>query len=131
MNWVQFSRWWGAGILTLIAVPLLLRMVHAIRAGRFGVGHTDPKAMASSIIGLTMVTIFFYGWFRYPDAPLHACGGAMGFCGKQGQPHSLAEYRAFMVWQTSLLIIWPSGMMASFLLNRKGSIQKADVGNVA
>ena len=51
----------------------------------------------SYCIGLVMVVLFVYGLIRYPDLPIRECPS--GYCGKQGQPHTAAEYRAFNAWQ--------------------------------
>ena len=63
-----------------------------------------------------MGTVFIYGMVRFPDAPIHQC--ATGFCGKQGQPHTLVDYRAFDVWQTTFFGIWPFGLVSLYLLQR-------------
>lgn len=62
---------------------------------------------------------FLYGWFAYPDAPLHPCGQDR-FCGKQGQPHTSADYEAFLRWQTSLFVTHPLALLAGLLLKRMG-----------
>ncbi|KJC35881.1 hypothetical protein UP09_32435 [Bradyrhizobium sp. LTSP885] len=68
------------------------------------------------VIAIVMGAVFFYGMVRFPDAPLHEC--ATGFCGKQGQPHTIADYRAFNAWQTTLFVIWPFGLVSLYLLQR-------------
>ncbi len=68
-----------------------------------------PKAqLLTYIIGLVIVGLFVYGLIRYPDLPIRECPS--GYCGKQGQPHTAAEYRAFNTWQITLMIGWPIGM---------------------
>jgi len=66
----------------------------------------------SNCIGLVMVVLFVYGLIRYPDLPIRECPS--GYCGRQGQPHTAAEYNAFKIWQTTLFIVWPIGMLISF-----------------
>src|SRR6476659_4899602 len=63
----------------------------------------------SYCIGLVMVVLFVYGLVRYPDLPIRECPS--GYCGRQGQPHTAAEYNAFSIWQTTLFIVWPIGML--------------------
>jgi hypothetical protein len=63
-----------------------------------------------------MLAIFFGGIALYPDAPLHECSGISGYCGKQGQPHTAADYHRFMVWQTALFVTWPIGFIAIAIL---------------
>ena len=69
-----------------------------------------------TIIMVFMAIEFVYGMVRFFDGPLHEC--ATGFCGKQGQPHTAAEYHAYMIWQTVMLITWPLGMLTLLLLGR-------------
>jgi hypothetical protein len=77
-----------------------------------------PKAqLLSYVIGLVMVVLFVYGLIRYPDLPIRECPS--GYCGKQGQPHTAAEYRAFNAWQITLLIGWPIGIAALLFLQRE------------
>ncbi len=68
-----------------------------------------PKAqLLTYIIGLV---------FRYPDLPNRECPS--GYCEKQGQPHTAAEYRAFNAWQITLMIGWPIGIAALLFLQRE------------
>ena len=66
------------------------------------------------LVGTIMFVWFFYGIRRFPDQPIHPCG-THEYCGKQGQPHSLADYEAYESWSTSLYVLWPSGMLCLFL----------------
>ena len=69
-----------------------------------------PKAqLLTYIIGVVMVVLFAYGLIRYPDLPIRECPS--GYCGRQGQPHTAAEYNAFSIWQTTLLSFGPSGCL--------------------
>jgi predicted secreted protein len=70
----------------------------------------------SYCIALVMVVLFVYGLIRYPDLPIRDCPS--GYCGRQGQPHTAAEYNAFKIWQTTLFIVWPIGMLIMLLLQR-------------
>ena len=68
-----------------------------------------PKAqLLTYIIGLV---------FRYPDLPIRECPS--GYCGKEGQPHTAAEYRAFNAWQITLMIGWPIGIAAMLFLQHE------------
>ena len=76
-----------------------------------------PKAqLLPYLIGLVMIVLFVYGLIRYPDLPIRECPS--GYCGRQGQPHTAAEYNAFSIWQTTLFIVWPIGMLIMLLLQR-------------
>jgi hypothetical protein len=68
-------------------------------------------------IATVMLVFFAYGIIRYPDGPIHPCP-EHGYCGKQGQPHTVQDYDGHMTWQTCLMIGWPLGMLAIFLLKR-------------
>ena len=77
-----------------------------------------PKAqLLTYIIGVVMVVLFVYGLIRYPDLPIRECPS--GYCGKQGQPHTAAEYRAFNAWEITLVIGWPIGIAALLFLQRE------------
>jgi hypothetical protein len=67
------------------------------------------------------IAVFFYGFLRYPDAPLHACGTPAGYCGKWGKPHTADDYHGFIVWQRTLFLVWPFAMIAGFILYRNKS----------
>lgn len=75
------------------------------------------RRVTSAIIWAAMFAYFFYGTFRFPDGPIHPCG-INRYCGKQGQPHTLRQYRAYKTWNTSLLYIWPVGLVSLALLNK-------------
>jgi hypothetical protein len=82
------------------------------------------SALQTGIVAL-MGGVFLYGLARFPDGPIHPCepGGAYLFtqhpddyCGKQGQPHTMDDYRAYQLWHTALSIIWPLGIGALILI---------------
>jgi len=122
MNALTFLKWYGIAIIAWMAFSVASGAVKAMRAGRFGIKHINLKFVLRAIIALIMFVTFFYGWFQFPDAPLHQCSGPSGYCGKEGQSHSLADYQAFELWQTTIFILWPIGMLASFLLQRKSTV---------
>jgi hypothetical protein len=70
------------------------------------------------IVATTMVGYFAYGVVRFPDSPIHPCGQGR-YCGKQGQPHTLEDYRAHQLWQTGLIWGWPLGIVLLVLIKRK------------
>jgi hypothetical protein len=117
--------WYGVAIIGFIAVRVLFAAVKATRAGRFGIGHINWKDALTAAIALIMGAVFLYGWFRFPDAPIHQCSGPLGYCGKQGQAHPFADYQAFELWQTTLFLLWPAGMLALFLLQRRKFMRKS------
>jgi hypothetical protein len=64
-----------------------------------------------------MFSAFGYGLLRFPDGPIHPCA-AHGYCGKQGQPHTLHDFNAFQAWETAMLWLWPIGLVTLMLLRR-------------
>jgi hypothetical protein len=58
----------------------------------------------------TVFVVFDQGLTRFPDNPIEPCG-TNRYCGKQGQPHTREEYRAYRRWQTTMLILWPGGFL--------------------
>jgi hypothetical protein len=77
-----------------------------------------PKGqLLAYTIGLALVVLFVYGLIRYPDLPIRECPS--GYCGKQGQPHTAAEYHAFNAWQITLMIVWPIGIAVMLFLQRE------------
>ncbi len=112
--------WWYIGAIAgWVILSLAVGVVRAKRSGRWGIKYVKPRAVLTTGIILVMAGVFSYGMLRYPDAPIHPCSGPTGYCGKQGQPHSLAEYQAFEFWQTTLISIWPIGMLALVALRWK------------
>jgi hypothetical protein len=63
-----------------------------------------------------MGVVFFGGLLRFPDNPIHEC--QTGYCGKQNQPHTRADYDAFVTWEKVIFIIWPLGMVSIALLQK-------------
>ena len=81
---------------------------------------SNVRKLAAGTIVVLMLGFFFYGVARFPDAPIHSCQ-AHGYCGKQGQPHTYADFKAFEFWQTTCFSIWPVGLIALFLLTKRKS----------
>ena len=63
--------------------------------------------------------VFSYGLINYPDAPIRECAVPSGYCGKSSSPHTAGEYYGFIIWQTTLILIWPIAMLAAFLMYRR------------
>jgi hypothetical protein len=115
------------GILVMLALGLL---IYAIALGRKFTFTMPPIfrpgerlsirviRIAAGTTALFMVAIFFYFIFRFPDGPLHECS-SHGYCGKQGQPHSLSDFRSFIWWQTLLFWSWPPGILVLGLLQQR------------
>jgi hypothetical protein len=78
----------------------------------------DPWKIIGAIVVTAMVGYFAYGMIRFPDSPIHPCGQDR-YCGKQGQPRTLEDYRAHQLWQTGLMWGWPVGMVVIVLIKRK------------
>ena len=81
----------------------------------------DPKKrldIFSSVIAGIMFVVFFYGLARFPDNPIRDCGNNQ-YCGKQGQPHSYDDFKAFNHWTMTMLYLWPSGMFLLFYLQKE------------
>ena len=116
MTWLQWS---GVALIAWIVGVTVVDAIKAIRKKRFGRKYVKAKDVIGGLVALVMMSVFYYGWFKYPDAPIHECSGPTGFCGKQGQPHTALEFQQFEIWQTSLFVIWPMGMLIVFLINRK------------
>jgi hypothetical protein len=61
-----------------------------------------------------MVAVFSFGIMLFWDGPIHPCQNSLGYCGKGGRPHSAFTYHLYEKWETTMLIVWPSGMLALF-----------------
>jgi hypothetical protein len=75
------------------------------------------RKVATAVIAATMLVFFSYGLIRFPDAPIHLCGTGR-YCGKWGRPHTLQQYRAFSIWQTTLIYMWPTGLISLAVLKK-------------
>jgi hypothetical protein len=76
------------------------------------------RTALSWVLITAMFGVFTYGMVRFPDAPIRPCA-AQGYCGKQGQPRTYQDYVVFSRWQTTLMYLWPTGIVALVLLRRK------------
>ena len=62
-----------------------------------------------------MVGSFTYGTWRFPDNPIHPCA-KHGYCGKQGQPRSVADYEAYVFWRNGMSVLGPLGVACLVIL---------------
>jgi hypothetical protein len=76
------------------------------------------RSTLSWVLAIAMFSVFFYGIIRFPDGPIHPCPDH-GYCGKQGQPHTLQDFIAFRTWETTIFYLWPIGLVTLVLLRRK------------
>jgi hypothetical protein len=51
-----------------------------------------------------------------------------GYCGKNGKSHTEAEYRTERIWERTLLISWPLGIVAGIYLSRKKTLSVKNDG---
>jgi hypothetical protein len=58
-----------------------------------------------------------YSLIRFPDGPIHPCERSQ-YCGKQGQPHSEADYREYERLSTNIFGSLPLIFLAGFLRER-------------
>jgi hypothetical protein len=79
-----------------------------------------------SVIGMIMFVWFVSGMILFPDG-VEVCNPStqyfhhdhpFGYCGKQGQSHTAVDFHRYQVWQTVLLGLWPSRMIAVVALGR-------------
>jgi hypothetical protein len=83
------------------------------------------QRVLSGFIGAIMMIAFVGGVLLFHDGPIGPCSPNIpylysnhpfGYCGKQGQSHTAADYHRFLVWEAAMLILWPLGMAALFAL---------------
>jgi hypothetical protein len=86
------------------------------------------RVLAAGIL-ITLIAISGVFLVRFPDGPVHRCIAGRhylyeqhpdGFCGKQGQARTEADYAAFKHWGTTLELAWPLGMLLLLSLDRYG-----------
>jgi hypothetical protein len=76
---------------------------------------TKTRKFLAYCICAVMFAASSYGLWRFPDSPVYPCQ-AHGYCGKQGQRHSLEDFEAFNKWTTIIFWLWPTGMLSAGLL---------------
>jgi len=81
---------------------------------------TKIRHIIAMTIFISIYCIFFYGAIRFPDG-VEPCGTNQ-YCGKQGQPHTLEDFRAFSLWEKTFLYGLPCGLLAiCFLVRKRGA----------
>ena len=53
-----------------------------------------------------------YGAYNFPDAPIRKTAG--GYAGKVGKPHTQEDYEAFIVWEKTMFIVFPTAFALGF-----------------
>lgn len=64
-----------------------------------------------------MALYFVGGIIAFPNAPYSPCRA--GYCDKIGKSHALIEYQHQRLWELGLIGVWPTGILALYLLNRR------------
>ncbi len=87
------------------------------------------RSILAGVILVFMCAWFFGGSFvLFPDSPIEKCDSNAdyyykvhpdGYCGKQGQDHTEADFRRFNIWEHTLLVVWPLGIGLVWLLQRR------------
>lgn len=78
---------------------------------------TIRRKWPSRVIFGLMLLYFAGGFFAYPNAPYRQC--ASGYCDKSGRHHTIVEYQHQKRWELGLIGLWPAGILALYLLNRR------------
>lgn len=88
-----------------------------VQAGKEALALSERfRKLCEGCIVAVMAAVFILGLALYPDNPIHPCDGPGGYCGKQGQPHTVANYNGFRLWERTILIVWPLGFLGFGLL---------------
>lgn len=69
------------------------------------------------VIFIAVALLWIHGVYFYPDAPIFKCGD--GYCGKQHQAHTRAEFSAFYEWQSFYFLAFSFGFLTLCYLKRK------------
>lgn len=56
--------------------------------------------------GFLAISTMVYGMIKYPDAPLRQT--VDGYSGKNGTPRTREDYESFLLWQRTMLTVFPS-----------------------
>jgi hypothetical protein len=103
----------------MVALEIGTSAAHIRRMAIFTPNSSQPslsQELLSYIIGAVMLVVLIYGCIQFYDADFRDC--ASGYSGNCGKFHATAEYRAFSVWQTAVLIVWPIGAVFLIFLQR-------------
>ena len=81
------------------------------------------RQAARYVVGAIMAALFVYGAARFWDGPISEYEG--GYRSTHRIAHTAAEYRDYKIWEKTILIVWPLGLLVGFLLRdtkRKGEV---------
>jgi hypothetical protein len=72
---------------------------------------------ARCTLAIAMAALFLYGAIRFWDGPVYQC--ATGYCSGHHSPRlrSVEDYQAYQSFKITILICWPLGMIAGYLLS--------------
>lgn len=63
---------------------------------------------ACLLAGATMI----YGVYNFPDAPIRQTKD--GYAGKRGKPRTQEDFEAFLRWEKTMFIVFPSAFLLGF-----------------
>jgi hypothetical protein len=64
------------------------------------------------ISGVLAAVTLFYGWFKFPDAPIRE--KRTGYAGKTGKPHTRQDYEQFIVWEKAGIATFALAFLTGF-----------------
>jgi hypothetical protein len=56
--------------------------------------------------------VMAYGIYNFPDAPIRPAAG--GYAGKHGEPRTREDFEAFVRWERTLFVVFPSAFALGF-----------------
>lgn len=71
----------------------------------------------SKFIFIFAIAGFFYGIWKFPDAPIRPCGENR-YCGKYGKAHSVEDFRDYNRWEIFNMISIPSAIFLALFNDR-------------
>ncbi len=80
------------------------------------------------LLGLTLIACVsavatgLYGVFKFPDAPIRQT--ERGYSGKGGRPRTQSDFEAFVKWQRTMFVVFPSAFIFGFAYGIADSIQR-------
>jgi len=87
-----------------------------IRERVFAGRHIKLQGLLFAIVAFCL-TVFIYGFLKYPDAPYRLCDGG-DYCGKTGRRYTDVKYREWKSWEKFLFVCWPFGLLASYFFSK-------------
>ena len=85
------------------------------------------------LIIINAVLCFFLGVGRFRDGPIHPCEKDVqylyhyhpyGYCGKQGQSHTAADFEHYQEWEDVIFVLWPLMLLSMTSLVWQAKTQK-------